>query len=136
MKKFIIEKLNNIINNLKFIKINIIIIKINKMKKILLFLTLIIIIQCQNRLLEEDSDSCEILEYKINGTCRRCDMEDHCIECDFENNTCLLCALPYKLDGKRCKLSSKTITWIILMYLLIIVIVTVLIVVLVLPKLN
>ena len=63
-------------------------------------------------------------------------MEDHCIACNFTNYTCTQCALPYKLDGKRCKLSSKTITWIILMYLLVIVIVSILIVVLVLPKLN
>ena len=113
------------------------------MKKILLFLSLIIIINSQkNTLLEDllksndDSDSCDFGEYYINGTCTRCKMEDYCVICDFDTNECLACAPPYKLDGKKCKLSSKTITWIILMYLLVIIIVSVLIIILVLPKLN
>ena len=127
------------------------------MKKILLLLTIIIIINCQNNtknntknntqndalttlaeLLGNDDSSadCEIGEYYINGTCKRCEMEDNCFLCDFETNECLACTPPYKLDGKKCKLSSKTITWIILMYLLVIVIVSILIVILVLPKLN
>ena len=121
------------------------------MKKIFLFLILIILIQCPSTLDDilkgkddstSDSDAllsailCEEGETFFNGKCQRCNMEDHCIACNFTNYTCTQCALPYKLDGKRCKLSSKTITWIILMYLLVIVIVSILIVVLVLPKLN
>jgi hypothetical protein len=82
---------------------------------------------------EDDSDSCDDGYYPVNGKCRRC-MEDYCVYCTI--NECIMCAPPYKLEKGKCKLSSKTITWIILMYLLIIVIVTLLIFILVLPNLK
>ena len=85
---------------------------------------------------EEDSSSCEDGLVYYDGECRRCDMEDYCIDCDFELHLCFECAAPYKLEDGKCKLSSKTITWIILIYLLIIVIATILIFILVIPNLK
>jgi len=85
---------------------------------------------------DSDDSSCDDGYLKVDGKCRRCDMEDNCIECIHELHLCTKCTPPYKLDEGKCKLSSKTITWIILMYLLIIVIITLLIFFLVLPNLK
>lgn len=45
--------------------------------------------------------------YSVKGVCRRCELGDMCLACNFEKNTCTKCVLGYRPVENSCLLIEE-----------------------------